>query len=72
MHTLTHSHMHTLTHAHIHTHTCTHTHTDLRQEIGYLKSILGERLDPASSVAEVKELREKLRESEKLMSEVTR
>lgn len=46
---------------------------DLRQEIEYLRSLVGEGgVDHASNIVELKELREKLDESEKLMSAASR
>ena len=50
-----------------------YAYVDLRQEIEYLKSLVGGGgVDHSSSMIELQELREKLSESEKLMSEATR
>ena len=73
--TYTHTHAtraHTRTHTHTHTHMHTHTHTELRQEIEYLRALMGKGVDLTSGITEIRELREKLRESEKLMTEATR
>ena len=48
-------------------------YADLRQEIEYLKSLVGGGgAGHASNLVELQELREKLLESEKLMAEATR
>ena len=66
-------HIHTHTrNARTHTHAHTHTHTELRQEIEYLRALMGKGVDLTSGITEIRELREKLRESEKLMTEATR
>ena len=52
--------------------THTHTHTELRQEIEHLRAQMGQGVDLTSGIAEIRQLREKLRESEKLMTEATR
>ena len=67
-----HTHARTHTHTHTHAHTHTHTHTELRQEIEYLRALMGKGVDLTSGITEIRELREKLRESEKLMTEATR
>eukprot|EP00731_Ephydatia_muelleri_P023790 Em0016g61a len=45
---------------------------ELRQEIEHLRSLLIQSSDPSSSLAEIKTLREQLKESEKLMDQATR
>ena len=74
LHTYTHTHHppthHLPTHTHARTHT--HTHTELRQEIEQLRALMGQGVDLTSGIAEIRQLREKLRESEKLMTEATR
>lgn len=63
---------------HVYTSTPTHystlAYTELRDEIARLKEQIGGPLDlyRSNSQQEIKELKEKLRESEKLLSESTR
>lgn len=45
---------------------------ELRAEIEYLRSFVGQGVGPGASLSELHELREQLRESEKLMQEATR
>lgn len=45
---------------------------DLRQEIDHLRQLLGEGASPGSSLAELRERKEQLKESEKLMADAKR
>ena len=45
---------------------------DLRSEIQQLRALMGTHVDPSSSLLEIRELREKLRASEKLLEESSR
>ncbi len=56
----------------VYVHVCvSHSPPELREEIEMLRAFLGQGVDPSASLAEVRELREKLQESEKLMKDAT-